>query len=210
MHKAPDDLRVILIGGSSHAGKSTLADALAAKLGWTQISTDKLARHPGRPWGAEPQQVPDHVAEHYLSLSVRELIEDVLQHYKVNVWPQVEAIVMAAATDTSKERIIVEGSALWPEFVATLDVANLAAIWLTANDAVLEQRIRTASQYRTKSPREKRMVDKFLERSLLYNAQMIDAIRQHRLVSMDVNAASVDELTQRCLSLLGLEHTGLS
>ena len=208
MHKVPADLRVILIGGSSHVGKSTLADALAAKLGWTQISTDKLARHPGRPWQPEPQQVPDHVAEHYLSLSVHELIEDVLHHYKVNVWPQVEAIVTATATDTSKERIIVEGSALWPEFVATLtlDVANLAAIWLTASDAVFEQRIRAASQYRTKSQRERIMVDKFLARSLLYNAQMTDAIRQHGLVSVDVSAASVDELTQRCLPLLGLEH----
>ena len=124
MHKVPADLRVILIGGSSHVGKSTLADSLAAKLGWTQISTDKLARHPGRPWQPEPQQVPDHVAEHYLSLSVHELIEDVLHHYKVNVWPQVEAIVTATATDTSKERIIVEGSALWPEFVATLRVCG--------------------------------------------------------------------------------------
>ena len=100
-----------------------------------------------------------------------------------------------------------EGSALWPGFVATLlDVANLAAIWLTARDAVFEQRIRAASQYRTKSQRERRMVDKFLERSLLYNAQMMDAIRQHGLVSVDVSAAIVDELTQRCLSLLGLEH----
>lgn len=202
MHKVPADVRVILIGGSSHVGKSTLADSLAAKLGWTQISTDKLARHPGRPW---PEPVPDHVAEHYLSLSVRELIEDVLYHYKVNVWPQVEAIGTATATDTSKEQIIVEGSALWPEFVATLEVANLAAIWLTASDAVFEQRIRAASQYWTKPQRERRMVDKFLERSLLYNAQMMDAIRQHGLVSVDVNAASVDELAQRCLSLLGLE-----
>jgi len=210
MHKALADLRVILIGGSSHAGKSALADALAKKLGWTQISTDKLARHPGRPWRPESQQVPDHVAEHYLSLSVRELIEDVLHHYKVNLWPQVEAIVTAAAINTSKERIIVEGSALWPEFVTTLDVANFAAIWLTASDAVFEQRIRAASHYGTKSPRERRMVDKFLKRSLLYNAQMMDVIRQHGLVSVDIDAASVDELTQRCLSLLGLEHAGLS
>lgn len=204
MRQAPADLRVILIGGSSHVGKSTLADALAARLGWTQISTDKLARHPGRPWQLAQQQVPDHVADHYLSLSVRALLEDVLHHYKVNVWPQVEAIIAAA----SKGRIIVEGSALWPEFVATLEVANLAAIWLTASDAVFEQRIRAASQYRTKSQRERRMVDKFLQRSLLYNAQMMDAVRQHGLVSVDVNAASVDELTQRCLSLLGLERAG--
>lgn len=173
-----------------------MADALAAKLGWTRISTDKLARHPGRPW----QQVPDHVTEHYLSLSVRELIEDVLRHYRVNVWPQVEEIVAA------KEQIVVEGSALWPEFVANLEVADVAAVWLTASDAVFEQRIRAASQYHTRSQRERRMVDKFLGRSLLYNAQMMDVVRQYGLVSMDMSAASVDELTASCASLLGLEQ----
>ena len=49
------------------------------------------------------------------------------------------------------------------------------------------------------------MVDKFLARSLLYNAQMMDAIRRHGLVSMDVDSASVEELTQRCLAMTGLE-----
>ena len=42
------ELRVILIGGSSHVGKSTLAQSLASKLGWRYISTDSLARHPGQ------------------------------------------------------------------------------------------------------------------------------------------------------------------
>ncbi len=52
------DLRVILIGGSSNVGKSILAQSLALKLGWSHISTDSLARHPGRPWKAEPKTVP--------------------------------------------------------------------------------------------------------------------------------------------------------
>lgn len=38
----------ILIGGSSHVGKSTLSKQLAAALGIELISTDDLARHPGR------------------------------------------------------------------------------------------------------------------------------------------------------------------
>ncbi|MGD1875429.1 MAG: hypothetical protein ACFB02_20525 [Mastigocoleus sp.] len=36
--------RIILIGGTSHAGKSTLGQALAITLGWDYCSTDKLAR----------------------------------------------------------------------------------------------------------------------------------------------------------------------
>ncbi len=38
--------RVILIGGASHAGKSTLAGRLAEQLGWTSRSTDCLANIP--------------------------------------------------------------------------------------------------------------------------------------------------------------------
>lgn len=105
--------------------------------------------------------MPDHVARHYLSLSVRELMEDMLHHYKINVWPQVEAIIAAASTDTSKERVILEGSALWPGFAATLNVASLAAVWLTASDEVFEQRIRAGSLYRTKPRSERILVDSF-------------------------------------------------
>ena len=199
------DLRVVLIGGSSHVGKSTLAKSLAAKLEWRRISTDHLARHPGRPWKQEPEQVPDHVAQHYLSLSVRELIADVLRHYEVNVWPQVATIATVSATDTTTPRTVVEGSALWPGFVATLDLPNVATVWLTASNTVFEQRILHSSQYQTKSSREKLMVDKFLQRTLVYNQKMMDQIRQHGLATIDVEGASASELARRCQSLLGLE-----
>ena len=94
------ELRVILIGGTSHTGKTALARALAARLGWRRLSTDSLARHPGRPWKTGGCVVPDHVAEHYLSLSVDELIEDVLAHYR-SLWPAIRDLVSAHATDPS-------------------------------------------------------------------------------------------------------------
>lgn len=195
---------MVLIGGSSHVGKSNLAESLAAKLGWRRISTDHLARDPGRPWKQEPAQVPRHVAQHYLSLSVCELVADVLHHYEVNVWPQVATI--ATGDRTATLRTVVEGSAVWPGFVATLDLPNVAAVWLTASNAVFEQRIHYSSQYQTKSSREGMMVDKFLQRTLVYNQKMMDQVRQHSLASIDVDGASTSELTQRCLSLLGLER----
>lgn len=58
--------RILLIGGSSHVGKSTVAQSLASHLGWNYRSTDKLARHPGRPWQAKPKKVPNHVAAHVI------------------------------------------------------------------------------------------------------------------------------------------------
>ncbi len=194
-------LRVILIGGSSHSGKSALSESIAENLGWNRISTDTLARHPGRPWRPDPEKVPDHVAEHYLSLPADELIADVLHHYRVNVWPKVEEIVTSHINDPSQAGLIIEGSALWPELVATLNFDNIAALWLTASETVFRQRIHDESLYHSKSRQERRMIDKFLERTLVYNAQMIEVANRHGFILVDVQQSNLTELTQRCLEI---------
>ena len=199
---AIDQLRVILVGGSSHAGKSQLAGSLAAHLGWRCVSTDGLARHPGRPWKTKLRAVPDHVAEHYVSLSVDELIADVLRHYR-SVWPGIEALVTSHATDASADRLVLEGSALWPESVLTLKVNNVAAIWLTASDRLFRARIREASGFERAEAREKEMIQKFLDRTLRYNAEMMSAVNRHGLVSLDVEGSSDPvQLRERCLELI--------
>lgn len=69
----------ILVGGSSHVGKSTFARTLASTRGWELISTDDLGRHPGRPWPS----VRPQVAEYYASLT------DETIHYAVSrIMPQ--------------------------------------------------------------------------------------------------------------------------
>ena len=202
MRDVHPNTRVILIGGSSHSGKSALSESIATNLGWNRISTDTLARHPGRPWKPKPEKVPDHVAEHYLSLSVDELIVDVLHHYRVNVWPKVEEIIASHINDPSQAGLIIEGSALWPELVTTLNFDDIAALWLTASEEVFRQRIRDESLYHSKSLRKRRMIDKFLERTLVYNAQMIEVANQHGFILIDVQQSNLAELTQRCLSIL--------
>ena len=134
------NLRVVLIGGSSHAGKSTVAESHGiAKLGWSYLSTDRLAAHPGRPWRRTPgEKVMDIVAEHYLNLTVDELMQDVLRHYRDNVWPKVEDLYSSPiALGRPPFRLLVklEGSALWPEF-ATMDIGlrQGGRTWLTADD----------------------------------------------------------------------------
>ena len=196
-----DEHQLLLIGGSSHVGKSTLAQSLASHLRWNYCSTDKLARHPGRPWPAKSKEIPKHVADHYQLLSADELIEDVLHHYRKKVWPLIEDIVTFHATDASSEKMIMEGSALLPELVITLNFDNISTIWLTASNEFLRRRIYTASQYETKSPYEKMLVDKFLERNRLYNERIIDAVNRLGLVSLDVeDASTADELMRLCLS----------
>ena len=185
------NLRVVLIGGTSHVGKSTLSESLAARLGWERVSTDTLARHPGRPWKPVPEKVPDHVAEHYLSLSVDELLEDVLHHYRVIVWPKSEEIVTSHLSHTSGTGLVLEGSALWPDFVTTLSLDRVAALWLTASDDVLRRRIHAGSMYGSKSPRERLMVGKFLQRTIAYNSLMTDVVSRHGFVLVDVSQSSV-------------------
>ena len=183
-----------------------MSESLAATLGWSHVSTDTLARHSGRPWKPAPEKVPDHVAEHYLCLSVDKLIEDVLRHYRVNVWPKVEAIVASQSNDASTTGIVLEGSALWPEFVTSLDFDKIAAVWLTASEEVFRQRIHVGSLYSSKSPRERMMIDKFLGRTLAYNARMVDAVSRHGLMLVDVLQSNVIEITERCISTLSMDQ----
>jgi 2-phosphoglycerate kinase len=209
MIKSHPDLRVVLIGGSSHVGKSTLAQSLESHLGWSYRSTDKgLAPHPGRPWQVKLREIPKHVADHYLSLSVDELITDVLRHYRDNVWPLIKDIITSHATDLSTDRLILEGSAILPELVATLTLNNTVAIWLTASNELFEQRIYTASQYEMKSPREKKMIDKFLERTCLFNVRIMNTVKGLGLVCIDVEQTSdADELARMCLNIFEMQDS---
>ena len=150
--------------------------------------------------------MPKHVAEHYLCLSVDDLIEDVLRHYKVNVWPKVEAIIASHTKDPSTTGIVVEGSALWPEFATNLDFQKTAATWLTATEVLFRQRIHAGSLYTSKSLQERIMIDKFLERTLAYNARMVEAVNRHDLPLKDVTQSNVTELTEKCLSTLGINE----
>jgi 2-phosphoglycerate kinase len=198
--------RVLLIGGSSHCGKTTLARHVAERLRWTHVRTDKLARHPGRPWSNPPETVPPDVAEHYKTLSVPELLDDVLQHYKTNVWPRIEALARAAAP--AGDPVIIEGSAVWPESVATLSSPNVAAVFLTASEATFTRRIHQGSRYDARAPDEKHLIDRFLQRTVAFDRSMTRAARRLRLPLLDVDPLPTsDALADRCLSLAGIRLT---
>ena len=199
MDKSINKTRVILIGGTSHAGKSTLAQSLAAKLGWNYLSTDKLARHPGRPWIQENKKfIPEDVVEHYKNLSPEELFVDVISHYEKNVLPQVEDIVC------SEECLIIEGSALYPGLVRNLVGENGAkVIWLTASDQLFRNRIFKESNFDNVGEEEKYLIKKFLQRTLFYNQRMMESLEHLGFTYIDVESASnTDELSNKCIEIL--------
>ena len=183
--------KVILIGGTSHAGKSTLAQHLSESRGWPVIATDQLARHPGRPWKTPSKPVPEHVAEHYLSLSADELLTDVLRHYR-SLEPTIIRLIEQREAD-----LIIEGSALWPEWVVSVLSDNVTALWLTASDNFLKRRIHQASEHDRAVGEPREIIRKFTERTLLYNQQMMEILHRLELPSLNVEDDSLlEELTK--------------
>ncbi|MFF0503376.1 hypothetical protein ACFYUH_07215 [Streptomyces fimicarius] len=193
------DVRVVLIGGTSNTGKSTVAEAVADRLGFEHRSTDGLARHPGRPWRTPEQEVPPHVAEHYGTLTTDELIASVLAHYE-RLWPRIEELITDRAEDGAPG-LVLEGSALWPERVARLTAPRTAAVWLTADDTVVRDRVRAAGCYEQASEGERLLMDRFLARTVRYQALMVDAVDALGLARLDTgDGRTVAELADAVLA----------
>jgi 2-phosphoglycerate kinase len=108
-----------------------------------------------------------------------------------------------AATDSTENGTIIEGSALLPELVNTLNFDNIAPVWLTADNEFLRHRIYLSSQYASKSPFEQMLINKFWERNCLFNDRIIDTVARMRLLSLNVSAmATPDDLIHQYLSLV--------
>ncbi|MET8707114.1 AAA family ATPase [Streptomyces californicus] len=193
------DVRVVLIGGTSNTGKSTVAGRLAERLGFEHRSTDGLARHPGRPWRTPEHEVPPHVAEHYATSAPDELLASVLAHYE-RLWPRIEELITDRARPGAAG-LVLEGSALLPERVARLTVPRTAAVWLTADDAVLRDRVRTAGRYARASEEERLLMDRFLARTHRFQTRTVEAVESLGLARLDVGGGrTVEELTDAVMA----------
>lgn len=174
-------MRVLLIGGTSNVGKSTVAQLLARRLGFSYVSTDQLGRHPGRPW-PDP---PAHVVEHYRSMTTDQLLDALLAHY-ARMQPRVEELV------TQSNGLVLEGSGVWPPYVTA------PAVWLTADEDLIANRIHRSSGYAALSADRRHLVDKFVARSLAYQAQLLT----HDIPSVDVTRPRTPEqLAEEVLNL---------
>jgi len=185
-------LKVILIGGSSNVGKSTVASALAEKIGWRCISTDSLAKHPGRPWRQSNKKVPDHVAEHYLSLKANELLESVILHHR-KMSPLVAELVRVTVHDGGVEKLVLEGSALWPFITSGHRLKEVGAVWLTASPDTLRTRVYEASGFQNTSEQNRGMISRFLERTLLFDRKTAELVSEHGCKVLDVDEYKTTE-----------------
>ena len=185
---------MILIGGTSHVGKSTLGRQLADDLAWNYLSTDQLARHPGRPWKVGDRLVPCDVAEHYTKLSVPELTESVLVHYRSNVWPIIDAIVKSRLNNPFDLGLVFEGSAILPELYRMAGYARVKAFWLTAPTSTVAERIKQNSNYETATEAERRLVDAFLDRSIAFDRTITQSAKSNGQIVLEGNPKEVYEI----------------
>ncbi|KAA3510050.1 hypothetical protein CPJ18_14645 [Agrobacterium rosae] len=177
-------VRIVLIGGTSHAGKSTLAETVATQLDWRFLSTDSLARHPGRPWRDVPDMPPPHVVEHYRDLEVDALMQSVLHHYDsmwgAHVLPLIE----------NEAGLVVEGSALLPARIAPLLSSDVQAVWLVASDDLIERRIKSESGYSSRDGDSQFLIEKFVRRALAFNGFIAGEVSRLNLRKIDIDSDS--------------------
>jgi 2-phosphoglycerate kinase len=186
------EVAVVLIGGTSHVGKSTVALALADELGWRHVSTDRLARHPGRPWTTDRP----HVHEHYAALTVAELTAAQVAHYE-RMWPLVEELVRDALAP-GRAGLVLEGSGVWPERVPELPLHRVAAVWLTVDDQTLRDRVYRTSRADGRAPAERLAIEKFLGRTLGYQNRLIPDVDRLGLTRVAVDhGTEVGEVVDR-------------
>lgn len=169
----------VLICGTSHTGKSTLAARIGQATGASVISTDQMARHPGRPW----PEVRAEVAEYYARLSA-ETIHWLLKAHHENMQCHVLRAIEVARVPRGV--FVIEGAALRPEIYAPLLGMSVVGVCLHAAPDFLRARMEVASAYPLRDQRQRQLIDAFVERSLRENIALRDAARLANFVSVDV------------------------
>jgi 2-phosphoglycerate kinase len=169
----------IVIGGSSHVGKTILAKGLAHALERELVSTDNLGRHPGRPWPSVRAQV----AEYYSSLS-DDTVHWFLQVHHENMWPRIQSIVSDFQNRSTP--FVLEGAALRPEYVAQLDQQIIKPVFLYADDDFLRSRMMDESAHKDAVGLMVPIIDKFIERSIRENRDMLAAAQSAGIQCIDV------------------------
>lgn len=173
-----ESLSAVLIAGSSHVGKTMLANRIAKACGWKMISADGLSRHPGRPW---PMVRPE-VAEFYAGLSLETIYWFLRVHHE-NMWP---GLRQSIGTEVAAGgRFVMEGSALRPELIAPLLSGFVAGICLYAEADFLRSRMRAEARYDQADEAGRVVMDRFIARSLRDNSEILSAAKEHGLRLVD-------------------------
>lgn len=135
---------------------------VALALGRDLISTDDLARHPGRP----SPTVPSESAGYYSNLS-DQTIHWFLKVHHENLWPRIAQMI-----DLQRQAgrpFVLEGAALRPEYMARIETGVVLPLLLHCNHALLRKRMIAASHLEDADDATAAVIGKFIRRSVRDN-----------------------------------------
>jgi len=200
--------KVFLIGGPPFVGKSSVAQCIAGRFGYSCICTDDIAKairavttvqtHPGL------HSVDDvDYQDYFTKTSVETLIENSRRSHEI-IWPGLEKIIRTHSTWDAP--LVMEGYALWPKQVMAADFISTKAVWLTCDNQLLETRIRAQTSFFRGAEDEKKLLTNMLRRSSRYNELMIKSAVACGAILIRIEAGhSVEDVADMCL----LELTGV-
>ena len=199
------ETKVILIGGPPCAGKTTLGRNLAIKLGWTLLSIDDLCvavkevttpeSHPG----LHLMEKGRHI-EYFTNTDTQKLIQDAIDQ-QAAIWPSLKRVIGNHATFGSP--IVIDGSMLNQEMVASLEYNNVKAFWLYVSEEILIQREKLNTEFFGKSSDPEKMFNNFMARSFWYNNQVVEDARKYgsQIIHQD-GSQTVAILIEKILSII--------
>ena len=190
-------------------GKSSVARLLASRLTYGCISTDDIGLAIKSTTTAETHprlHAMDGIdyREYYIERSAEEILNDGMATHE-EMWPAIEAVIRTHA-DWSYP-VVFEGWAMWPERVVKLqtELDSVEALWLTADDNLLEARVRATERFYAGASDQEAVIQKFVPRNVEYNRLMMTAVEQLGLQSVKVGSHdSIEQITNRCAELLGI------
>lgn len=165
-----DHARVVLIGGPPGAGKTTLARALATRLGYAHLTVDDLlvgVRALTTPQSHPPLHLmPDGHLAYFTDSSPEALVADAIALEEAS-WPAVQRVITSHVR--SAVPIVIDWWLLSPRRMAALDERDVAALWLRIDPDALWDRERSNTDWMAGSHDPSRMLENFMHRSLWRN-----------------------------------------
>lgn len=154
--------KVLLIGGSPMIGKSTVARKIASSFEISSYSTDDIGEMLQTIADINPMKGKNYL-DYYSDSSLQELIDDI-KDYHHNIE---QAIIRLIEIHSSwGNSIVLEGYALYPHILEKCPNTNVYAIWLVAEEKVLESRLKESIAFANASSS---VLKKYLHRSIWHN-----------------------------------------